>query len=39
MENNLAKEIFDDICTDNHIEIEPEKRNRIAVQFSQPPTS
>ena len=35
MENSLAKEIFDDICTENHVRIDPEKRNRIAVQFNE----
>ncbi len=33
MEDKLAKEIFDDICTDNGVQIDSEKRDRIAVQF------
>ncbi len=35
MDNKLAEEIFDDICMENHIRIDPEKRNRIAVQFNE----
>lgn len=35
MENNLAKEIFDDICTDNQVKINPVIRDRMAVQFKE----
>ena len=35
MDNNLAKEIFDDICTENGAQIDSEKRDRIAVQFNE----
>lgn len=35
MENNLAKEIFDEICTDNQVKIDPAIRDRMAVQFKE----
>ena len=35
MENEMAKEIFDDILTDNDVKIDSEKRNKIAVQFNE----
>lgn len=31
----MAKEIFDDILTDNDVKIDSEKRNKIAVQFNE----